>query len=312
MKQLCFLGILLFTGCSGPQHVAEPVCETTSIKGAPSSLTLVNAQSKGIQIGEALSCDGQPDVYIPLQGNGWRQIVMGRGSLDGYAGCSPETALSGPDDGCSTIQFDLFAETLAKRLESRGVRPGGAGLGVCGDINGGYDGWNASLAVLDWAHADIAIEEAAQLMSQLQIGNRFGISVTRPTCARSLEGQVSVTDEPAQERDMVLTGVEWSVMNIAGDDVLAEAQPILLFSEDGQITGNASCNMFFGTYEVADSRLVITTAGTTRMACPSPVMDQETRVMTTLRSVDSYQINADGVLTLMRTDTVVIRAKRAR
>lgn len=183
-----FISSLFIAGCSGPQQTAAPTCEDPPIEGSPSELTLVNTDLNGIQIGEAISCDGQPDAYIPLQGNGWRHIVMGRGDLDGYAGCSPEDALAGPEDGCPNIQFDLFTNTLAERVTARGAHPGGAGLGVCGDINADYEGWNASLIVLDWAHADIAIEEAAQLMNELQIANTFGISVTHPVCGVALEG----------------------------------------------------------------------------------------------------------------------------
>ena len=180
---------LLITGaCSAPQ---EPIntCEDPVIGGTRSSLTLTNTDLNGVQVGEPISCDGNPDVYLRLQGNGWRKIVMGRGDFNGYAGCSPADTLAGADDTCPTVQFDLFAQTLSERIVARGAVTGGAGLGVCGDIKGGYDEWNPSLAVLDWSHANIAIEEAAKLMQELQIGNHFGISVTHPTCGVALEGK---------------------------------------------------------------------------------------------------------------------------
>lgn len=181
--------ILTVGACSAPQERAT-TCEDPPIKGSPSSLTLTNTDLNSIQIGEPISCDGNPDVYVPMLGNGWRTIVMGRGDIKGYAGCSPEDALAGAEDACPTIQFDLFTRLLAERVAARGGIQGGAGLGVCGDISGGYDGWNASFAVLDWAHADLAIEEAAKLMEELQIGNRFGISVTHPVCGIALEAPI--------------------------------------------------------------------------------------------------------------------------
>ncbi len=178
--------MLAIAACSAPQERAS-TCEDPPIKGSRSSLTLVNTDLNGIHVGEPVSCDGNPDVYVPLQGQGWRTIVMGRGAIKGYAGCSPEDAVAGPDDACPTIQFDLFTRLLAERVAARGGIQGGSGLGACGDINGGYDGWNASYAVLDWSHADMAIEEAARLMEELQIGNRFGITVTHPVCGIALE-----------------------------------------------------------------------------------------------------------------------------
>jgi len=178
--------ILSLGACSAPQERA-PTCEDPPIKGSPSSLTLINTDLNSIHVGEPVSCDGNPDVYVSMQGKGSRTIVMGRGDIKGYAGCSPQDALAGAQDGCPTIQFDLFTRLLAERVAARGGIPGGAGLGVCGDINAGYEGWNASLAVLDWSHADIAIEEATLLMNELQIGNQFGISVTHPVCGILLQ-----------------------------------------------------------------------------------------------------------------------------
>lgn len=180
--------ILACGACSAPQERAT-TCEDPPIQGSRSSLTLIHTDLNSIQIGEPISCDGNPDVYVPMQGNGWRTIVMGRGEIKGYAGCSPEDALAGPEDACPRIQFDLFTRLVAERVAARGGIQGGSGLGVCGDINGGYDDWNASFAVLDWGHADMAIEEAARLMNELKIGNRFGISITHPVCGIALESR---------------------------------------------------------------------------------------------------------------------------
>lgn len=116
--------------------------------------------------------------------------------------------------------------------------------------------------------------------------------------------------KPADTVASALVGTEWSVFGIAGTDVVENTQPTLLFAEDGKITGLASCNRFYGTYETTDSMLTIIILGITRKTCPPPIMDQEKLLLETLNKVDSYQIDADGVFTLNTADSVVVTARR--
>ena len=61
-------------------------------------------------------------------------------------------------------------------------------------------------------------------------------------------------------------------------------------SADGQVTGSAGCNQYFGSYEVKDnSRIVIGMIGSTEMWCEG-FMDQETAFLTILADVANYVI----------------------
>ncbi len=79
--------------------------------------------------------------------------------------------------------------------------------------------------------------------------------------------------------------------------VLKDTEVSVLFdSAKGQVAGSAGVNSYFGGYEVKGSKLSIPgPVGSTKMAGPQPVMDQETEFLKLLQAADSYQIK-DGQL----------------
>lgn len=119
----------------------------------------------------------------------------------------------------------------------------------------------------------------------------------------------AIEEGTSDQTPLALAGVEWTVEDIAGTAVVGETPATLIFGDDAKIAGHAGCNRFFGTYESTDSELKITTEGTTRMACPESIMDQEQAFLKTLNEVDSYQVDEEGVLTLSSGDSVVVTAR---
>ncbi|MCJ7661058.1 MAG: META domain-containing protein, partial [Anaerolineales bacterium] len=85
------------------------------------------------------------------------------------------------------------------------------------------------------------------------------------------------------------------------------------FGEDGQLTGNASCNNYFASYETEDDNITIGPAGSTRMACPEPegIMEQEQQYLAALETAATYKIT--GLAMEMRTSegSLVATFKRA-
>ncbi len=71
--------------------------------------------------------------------------------------------------------------------------------------------------------------------------------------------------------------------------------------EDGQIGGSGSCNNYFGSYTLDGDQLTIEQVGATMMACPEPLMNQETAFLAALESVASYTLDGD-TLTLLDSD----------
>ena len=72
-----------------------------------------------------------------------------------------------------------------------------------------------------------------------------------------------------------------------------QAPHLRLAAEGNRIDGYNGCNHFFGTFEVAGSRLKIKPPlGATLMACP-PGVDIDQDFMKALEAVQTYRINGD-------------------
>lgn len=108
----------------------------------------------------------------------------------------------------------------------------------------------------------------------------------------------------------LLTGGEWRMAEIEGRS--AAGRPTMLFGEDGSLTGNAGCNRYRATYEIAgDGRLAIGRALATSMACADPALTtQERRLLGLLERGDRFDLAEDGSLRLYARDAVVIAARR--
>ncbi len=69
-------------------------------------------------------------------------------------------------------------------------------------------------------------------------------------------------------------------------------------SAESNIAGSGGCNRYFGGYEVNKNKLTIKPPiGSTRMACPEPVMDQEQEYFTLLGTTETFKIQ-NGKLTI--------------
>jgi len=111
-----------------------------------------------------------------------------------------------------------------------------------------------------------------------------------------------------------LSGTSWTLVSYGSVDNQAPAaagiQTSLIFSADGQVSGNLGCNRFSGNYEVKDGNLVFSPLASTLMACPDRQMTQEGsafRVLTgTVRFLVSgntltiYDVSEASALTLSR------------
>jgi heat shock protein HslJ len=78
---------------------------------------------------------------------------------------------------------------------------------------------------------------------------------------------------------------------------------ITLTFEDGQVSGSAGCNRFFGPYQVDDESITFQDLAITEMACLSPegVMEQENLIMEFLWDAQRFQLEADRLM-IFRSD----------
>lgn len=91
------------------------------------------------------------------------------------------------------------------------------------------------------------------------------------------------------------TGTQAVTSVIIGTEITAE------FSEEGQLSGNASCNQYNTTYETDGNKINIGPVAVTRMLCSEPdgIMEQEARYLAALGTAETYKIQ--GLNMEMRT-----------
>ena len=107
-----------------------------------------------------------------------------------------------------------------------------------------------------------------------------------------------------------LEGTTWRLteLSIAGgpSDIPSDVVSTLRLS-NGEATGSAACNAFFGTYQTFGSVLTFGHIGSTRLACPEPSASVEAAYLEMFGLVASYAIT-DGTLTLADSEGDVLAA----
>jgi heat shock protein HslJ len=89
-----------------------------------------------------------------------------------------------------------------------------------------------------------------------------------------------------------LVGTAWRLEELGGAGVLDRVEATLEFPEAGKVAGSGSCNRFFGTVSISGEAIEISPLGSTRMACPEAMMNQEGRYLKALQ--DAERFTRDG------------------
>ena len=76
--------------------------------------------------------------------------------------------------------------------------------------------------------------------------------------------------------------------------------PLSIEFDGGKASGKAFCNRFFGEYRRDGAILHVGAVAATRMACPQ--LDAEQQFFGRFTETDTYEIDADGRLTLVDRD----------
>ena len=87
-----------------------------------------------------------------------------------------------------------------------------------------------------------------------------------------------------------LADSKWVLKDLAGSEAIAGGKATLAFGEDGKVSGNGSCNRFFGTVKIEGETIHFGPLGSTRMACAAAaVMDQETKYLNALQAAERFE-----------------------
>lgn len=82
----------------------------------------------------------------------------------------------------------------------------------------------------------------------------------------------------------------WQIEWIQDRPVIDRSPAHLIFQNESQLSGSASCNAMTTQYKVEGNLLSIQNSATTRMMCAPALMEQEMRLLTTLPIVHHFAI----------------------
>lgn len=118
-----------------------------------------------------------------------------------------------------------------------------------------------------------------------------GVLVVLTGCARA-----RVT---APAPDVALIGTSWTVERI--DELVGDRATTTVRFDEGRVSGRAGCNQYSGYLQAAGDALRVSETRTTRMACPTLVMEQETRFLTALAAVRTARRQGDRIVLVDET-----------
>jgi len=99
-----------------------------------------------------------------------------------------------------------------------------------------------------------------------------------------------------------LGGTSWWVEDIAGKGVIDMSHTTLEFTDDGRVVGDAGCNRYFGSVEIAESSMVFGPLAGTRKMCAPALMDQEQAFFQAMSRVGKWEIAETGLRHLRDVD----------
>lgn len=97
-----------------------------------------------------------------------------------------------------------------------------------------------------------------------------------------------------------LTSTSWELIAIGVGDTLTS--PVgntgitATFTDDGQVSGAAGCNRYFGSVTVAGDRITFGMIATTKMACAEEIMTQEQAFVELLGQVTNYTLDGNRLI----------------
>ena len=168
------------------------------------------------------------------------------------------------------------------------------------------EGYEYELQVLVEPVQNPAQDASALKFTLIEVVSKTPAAATggEETTDESVEVTVEAGAEAAAP--LALEGPTWllnTYVDLQGQPTqsLPDTRVTITFA-DGQVSGSAGCNNYFGTYEMDGSSLTIGQVGSTMMACfPDEVVLQETAFLANLGNVAGYEI-VDNQLHLLDAD----------
>ena len=103
-----------------------------------------------------------------------------------------------------------------------------------------------------------------------------------------------------------LTDTQWRAISILGKPAGA-ATSTLAFTDNDTVNGDAGCNSYQGSAEIAAETLKFGALATTRKLCSASVNGQETAFLEALTLTEGWDLSGDTLELLDETNSVVLR-----
>ncbi|MBP6468806.1 MAG: META domain-containing protein [Chloroflexi bacterium] len=203
-----------------------------------------------------------------------------------------------------------------------------SGTGGCNNYSTSYtlDGSalaiNSAIASTMMACAEDVMAQETAFLAALPTATTYTIQGDALEL-RDANGALVASFTSAPPAATTLVGAEWMVTvinngNQAAVSLVGGTEITMMFGEDGNVQGSASCNQYFGPYTVSGDTISVGPLATTRAYCPEPegIMDQEAQFLKALQTAVSYTIQngaldmrtADGAIAVMASSGSIAAA----
>jgi heat shock protein HslJ len=99
------------------------------------------------------------------------------------------------------------------------------------------------------------------------------------------------SDTPANLSPAMLTGVTWTLVSLGGQPLPQGTRPPTAVFDGVRLSGLGGCNRYTGqVQDKGPGAMTIGPIASTKMACPPPAMDVESRYFTILGPVTQYRL----------------------
>ncbi|MDY6912445.1 MAG: META domain-containing protein, partial [Chloroflexota bacterium] len=203
--------------------------------------------------------------------------------------------------------LQTVSEDAEITIEFKSDEPRFGGSAGCNRYFGGYEMEDDELSTTGpigstemWCEGKM--EQEDQYLQALQKVSMFIIEENRLQLFYDEKSVLIFTLKEA-ETAKGLTDREWVLESIGEgqtmQSLLKDTEITIEFtSDEARFGGSAGCNRYFGGYAVEGNNLSVPgPVGSTMMACPEPIMDQEQQYLSTLEGAETFEIE-DGTLTI--------------
>ena len=251
-------------------------------------------------LGSAAGCRIENDRLVVTDAEGATTLVFVKAAPAELAGTS-WTLASLAENG--TMIPVLDGTTVTAIFNADGNVGGNAG---CNSYGAGYTVDGANLTIEPAIRTEMYCNEPPGLMAQedrylalLADVASYRIENDRLILADSEGTDLLVFEKAVPKSDLPLVGTDWVLdsYSTGGDaisSVIAGATVTAKFSADGNVTGNAGCNLYGGQYSLEGENFSVSSLYSTLMYCGTPgVMEQESAYLALLGNASSYRIEGD-------------------